>query len=82
MSASITEQDVRRTVVDALAALGADPSRAAPDATFEELGIDSLDLVELAQIVEDTYGIVVKGDDVARIKRVGDAVDLVVGRAG
>ena len=36
------------------------------DATFEELDVDSLDLAELAQIVEDEYGVELKGDDVAQ----------------
>ena len=32
------------------------------DATFEELDVDSLDLVELAQIVEDEFGVELKGE--------------------
>ena len=43
---------------------------------------DSLDLAELSQIIEDEYGIALKGDDVGKIKTVGDAIDLVVSRAG
>ena len=34
------------------------------EATFEELDIDSLDLAELAQVVEDEYGVEITGDDV------------------
>ncbi len=51
------------------------------EATFEELDIDSLDLVELAQIVEDEYGVVLKGEDMKELKTVGDAIDLIVQRA-
>jgi acyl carrier protein len=53
-----------------------------PDATFEELDVDSLDLAELSQIIEDEFGVQLKGDDVGKIKTVGDAIDLVVSRAG
>ena len=51
------------------------------EATFEELDVDSLDLVELAQIVEDEYGVELKGDDVKDLKTVGDVIELVVARA-
>ena len=53
-------------------------ARSRATATFEELDIDSLDLVELAQIVEDEYGVVLKGEDMKELKTVGDAVDLIV----
>ena len=39
--------------------------------TFESLDIDSLDLVELAQIVEDEYGVQLKGEDMESVKTVG-----------
>ena len=39
-------------------------------------------LAELSQIIEDEYGVKLKGEDVGKIKTVGDAVDLVVQRAG
>ena len=52
-----------------------------PEATFEELDIDSLDLVELAQIVEDEYGVVLKGEDMKELKTVGDAIDMIASRA-
>ena len=38
--------------------------------------------VDESQIIEDEFGVQLKGDDVGKIKTVGDAVDLVVSRAG
>jgi acyl carrier protein len=67
-------------VVEALAGFGPDASDITPTATFEELDIDSLDLVELAQIIEDEYGVVLKGDDMKELKTVGDAVELITAR--
>ena len=61
---------------------GVDPSEITRQATFEELDVDSLDLTELSQIVEEKYGVVLTGDDVKDIKTVGDAIDLIVRRAG
>ncbi|MEA2310615.1 MAG: acyl carrier protein [Solirubrobacteraceae bacterium] len=82
MATTITPDAVEKTVFEALPQFGVDEDAIARDATFEELDVDSLDLAELSQIIEDEYGVQLKGDDVAKIKTVGDAVDLVVNRAG
>src|ERR687894_893088 len=66
--------------VDALPQFGADPADISRDATFEDLDVDSLDLAELSQIIEDEFGVQLKGDDVGKIKTVGDAINLVVSR--
>ena len=52
---SVTTDQVEARVVDALASFGPDKSQITRESTFEELDVDSLDLVELAQIVEDEY---------------------------
>ena len=78
---AVTREQVQERVVEALASFGPEPSAITPTATFEELDIDSLDLVDLAQIVEDEYGVVLKGDDMKELKTVGDAVDLISSRA-
>jgi acyl carrier protein len=77
---TITTEQVEARVVDALASFGPDKSQITRSSTFEELDIDSLDLVELAQIVEDEYGVVLKGDDMKGLHTVGDAIDLIAGR--
>ena len=82
MATTITPDAVERTVYDALPQFGVDESQVTREATFEELDVDSLDLAELSQIIEDEYGVQLKGDDVANLKTVGDAVDIIVARAG
>ena len=79
--ATITMEQVEARVIDALASFGPDKSQISRSSTFEELDIDSLDLVELAQVVEDDYGVVLKGEDMKELKTVGDAIDLIVSRA-
>jgi acyl carrier protein len=79
--ATVTREQVQERVVEALASFGPDISAITPEASFEQLDIDSLDLVELAQIVEDDFGVVLKGDDMKELKTVGDAVDLIASRA-
>ncbi len=80
--ATVTTEQVQGRVVEALASFGPDADEITREASFEELDIDSLDLVELAQIVEDEYGVVLKGEDMKELKTVGEAVDLIVSRAG
>jgi len=78
---TVTTEQIESRVIDALASFGPDKSQISRSSTFEELDIDSLDLVELAQIVEDEYGVVLKGEDMKGFQTVGDAIDLVASRA-
>ncbi|MEA2306683.1 MAG: acyl carrier protein [Solirubrobacteraceae bacterium] len=78
----ITMTDVQTTVVEALESFGAEPEEIVREAKLKDLDVDSLDLAELSQIVEDRYGVELTGSDVERIKTVGDAIDAVVERAG
>ena len=78
---TVTKEQVQDRVVEALASFGPDASQITSSATFEELDIDSLDLVELAQIVEDEYGVILKGEDMKELKTVGDVVELIASRA-
>jgi acyl carrier protein len=78
---TVTTEQVEARVIDALASFGPDKDQIHRTSTFEELDIDSLDLVELAQIVEDEYGVVLKGEDMKELKTVGDAIDLITARA-
>ncbi|MBI5104650.1 MAG: acyl carrier protein [Solirubrobacterales bacterium] len=78
---TLTATQVEETIVKALSTMGPEPEDITRDATFEALEVDSLDLAELSQIIDDEYGVELTGDDVGRIKTVGDAVDLIVATA-
>jgi acyl carrier protein len=80
MPVAVTPEAVEAKVIETIDSFGpaGDVTR---DASFESLDVDSLDLVELAQVIEDEFGIALKGDDVKDIKTVGELVDLVVSRA-
>lgn len=47
------------------------------ESTFEDLGADSLDVVEIALAVEDEYNIEIPDDSAEGIKNVGDIVAIV-----
>lgn len=46
------------------------------DATFEALGLDSLDVVDLTLALEEKTGITLEDDELEDVVTVGDAVDL------
>ena len=81
MSTATDVTQVEKTVSDALETFGAEPTAIKREATFEELDVDSLDLAELSQIVEDEYGVTFKSSDVEQLKTVGDAIDFIVARS-
>ncbi len=82
MSTTITTEAIEARVREALIEFGAEAEDISLDATFEALDVDSLDLVELAQIVEDEYGVQLKGEDMEGVKTVRQAVDLVMSKLG
>ncbi len=54
-------------------ALGISADKITPDARIiEDLGADSLDVVELLSRLEDEYGITIPDEDVETLKTVGD----------
>jgi acyl carrier protein len=71
---------VEQVIFDGLKELGAE-GEVARSSTFEDLDVDSLDLVELAQIIEDEFGVSLQGEDVKDLRTVGDVIDLVVARS-
>jgi len=75
-----SREEVQQKVIDTLATFGPEKEDITPDATLESLDIDSLDLAELSQVMEEEYGVEVKSEDAAQVRTVNDAVELVVGK--
>jgi acyl carrier protein len=80
MATTTDTTTVEKVVYDALVTFGAEREDIKRDATFEQIDIDSLDLAELSQVVEDEFGVTFKSTDVEQLKTVGDAVDFIVAR--
>jgi acyl carrier protein len=80
MSPTITNEQVEGLVSETLVTLGAPAEAISRDASFAALEVDSLDLVEMAQVIEDEFGVQLKGNDVKDIATIGDLVELVVSR--
>jgi acyl carrier protein len=59
--------------------LGVDEDDVAEDASFvDDLGADSLDIVELVMALEEEFGVSIPDEQAEKIKTVGDAVDFIV----
>jgi len=54
-----------------------DPQTIKLDSTLEDLGLDSLDMVELAMTIEETWGQHVTDDELNAAQRLEDVVSLV-----
>jgi acyl carrier protein len=54
----------------------------APDATFEALGLDSLDVVELTLVLEEETGVKLEDEELEDVRTVQDAVDKVAAKQG
>lgn len=79
MSSDILSRVVKVTVEE----LGVKPEEVVETASFtEDLGADSLDVVELVMAFEDEFGIEIPDDEVGEIKTVGDAVNYITKKLG
>jgi acyl carrier protein len=71
-------EEVTRVICEQL---GANPAQVTPTMRFQEdLGADSLDLVELVMKLEEVFEITIPDDEGQKIRTVGDAIDYIVRR--
>jgi acyl carrier protein len=82
MAETQSKEQIEQRVIDALVEFGEEREKVKPEARFEDLEVDSLDLVELAQIAEDDYGVELSDADLERLETVGDVIELIATRAG
>jgi acyl carrier protein len=78
---SVTPEQLVDRVFDILVELGPEPEQIHPDATFEELDLDSLDLVEIGQILLQEYGILLEPEHFEGVETIGQAMDVIRGYA-
>ena len=51
-----------------------------PDASFEDMGLDSLAFVEIQLAMQQEYGFTISDEDAGKIHTVGEAISYVNGR--
>ena len=76
-------EDIARKVTGTIAdRLGVPDADVQPtSALVEDLGADSLDIVELVMAIEEQFEVEIPDDEVQKLKTVQDAVDYVTARA-
>jgi len=74
------EDRVSELIVDQL---GVTNEEIVPEASFiDDLGADSLDIVELVMAMEETFDIEIPDDDAEKIQTIGDALTYVKQHVG
>ncbi len=73
------EDKVKDIIVEQL---GVNPEQVTPQASFiEDLGADSLDIVELVMAFEEEFGVEVPDEDAEKLQTVGDVISYIKERA-
>lgn len=75
MSSTDTAERVKAIIVEQL---GVPTEEVVESASFiEDLGADSLDIVELVMALEEEYDIEISDEDAEKIQTVGDAINYI-----
>jgi len=73
------EEKVKDIIVEQL---GVNPEQVTPTASFiEDLGADSLDIVELVMAFEEEFSVEVPDEDAEKLQTVGDVINYIKERA-
>ncbi|MDH3684744.1 MAG: acyl carrier protein [Myxococcales bacterium] len=74
------EERVAEIIVEQL---GISREEVKPEASFiDDLGADSLDIVELVMAMEETFDVEIPDDDAEKIQTIGDAVKYLKDKIG
>ncbi|MGB9711604.1 MAG: acyl carrier protein [Dissulfurimicrobium sp.] len=76
--------DIENKMVDIIASqLSVAKEKVVPSASFvDDLGADSLDLVELVMAMEEEFGIEIADEDAEKMQTVQNAIDFIKAHSG
>ncbi len=75
---AVTTDQVLDKIKEVVPKFGVDADAVTLDSTLEDLDMDSLDVVEVMQAIEDDLGIRVPDEDLEDLSSIGDAIAAVV----
>ena len=76
------EHEVQRDIVDYLGAhYGLEPDEITGESTLEDLGVDSLGVLAIADIIEKKYGVSLDDERIAGVRSLSDFKDFVLLKA-
>ncbi len=67
-------EKIKAIIVDKLSV---DPEEVAMETTFDDLGADSLDIVEIVMAIEEEFDVEIADDEAEQAKSVGDVVTYI-----
>ena len=76
MAETFTFEDVKRILVDRVGVAEENISDD-PNATFEDMGLDSLAFVEIQLAIQQEYGFTIPDEDADKLQTVGQGIDYV-----
>ena len=80
MASVEVDEKVKHIIVEQL---GVDEGEVKPEASFvDDLGADSLDVVELVMALEEEFGIEISDEDAEKLATVKDATDYIDKNSG
>jgi acyl carrier protein len=76
MADTFTFEDVKRILVERVGVAEENVSDD-PDATFEDMGLDSLAFVEIQLAIQQEYGFTIPDEDADKLQTVGQGIEYV-----
>jgi acyl carrier protein len=74
----IERNDTVEKVIDLVASkLGIDKAKVVPSATLEDLGADSLEVIEVVMRLEDLFDIQIDDEDIEKLKTIDDLISYI-----
>lgn len=77
LQSTLARPDIEKRVLSVFESYAQGSDKLTPTATFQDLGLDSLDAVELMVAVEEEFGIEIPDKESDEIHSVKDAIDYI-----
>lgn len=74
----MTKQDIAIKVIEIIAEMTPDKITVVAENTIQDLGLDSLDIIETSMSLEEEFNINIDDDELESLKTVQNAIDLII----